>query len=286
MRNAISSLSHLQQTISSNCIVYELSPLDFLCFQNNETITINNLESGITTSWLVSSNITILSSNDTSITVSASSSNSSRKGWVKATLSNGITLQEDFWVGKPEDLSFDGIQGNIFISSNSTEQYYVPIEKITEQGYTNYYWSVSPSSKLRIVRSHINRNDVFVQAIDTGMAEVKFHATNSCGSTTSTLYVTISNGGGFFFRAYPNPASTNLTIEQLKSSSKLKTKNSSKSFNTEFNSFNLYDFQSELVLSGKLKELTNIDVSALEKGTYILKIHINGNIETHQIIIK
>ncbi len=52
------------------------------------------------------------------------------------------------------------------------------------------------------------------------------------------------------------------------------------------NSFKFYDFYSHLTLEGKLYDVTNIDVSKLKKGRYILKIKINQDTEeTHHIII-
>ena len=100
MRNAISSLPYLQHTIADNCSIQELSSINQLCYSENKTLTISDIQDN-TTTWQVSSNVTILSSNNGSITVRAKYSNSTGNGWVRAILSNGITLQEDFSVGVP-----------------------------------------------------------------------------------------------------------------------------------------------------------------------------------------
>ena len=49
----------------------------------------------------------------------------------------------------------------------------------------------------------------------------------------------------------------------------------------------IYDFNGSLILKGNLlNDENNIDVSTLKKGTYILNIQIDNNIEEkHQIII-
>lgn len=101
VRNAFATSSVLQQIVSNSCRIAELSPIDYLCYPANKTLTISNLEDS-TTTWQVSSNVTILSSNNSSITVRAKYSNSTGNGWVKATLSNNIVLQEDFKVGVPD----------------------------------------------------------------------------------------------------------------------------------------------------------------------------------------
>ena len=87
VRNAFATSSVLQQIVSNSCAIAELSPIDYLCYPANKTLTISNLEDS-TTTWQVSSNVTILSSNNSSITVRAKYSNSTGNGWVKATLSN------------------------------------------------------------------------------------------------------------------------------------------------------------------------------------------------------
>jgi len=103
IRQAFASSSLLQQVVSNNCSIAELSSIDNLCFTNDKTITISNLGNN-TTSWQVSSNISIIPSpTNNSITIKALNSTSSGNGWVKATLSNGTILQENFAVGVPYD---------------------------------------------------------------------------------------------------------------------------------------------------------------------------------------
>ena len=95
MRNAISTLSHLKKTITKNCTRQELSPIDQLCYSSSKTLAISNIQNN-TTVWEVSSNVLIVSSNNSSITLKPKYASSSGNGWVRATLSNGVVLQEDF----------------------------------------------------------------------------------------------------------------------------------------------------------------------------------------------
>jgi secreted trypsin-like serine protease len=79
-----------------------------VCCNSSKNFTLYNIPDFINvTNWQTSSNVSILSSNNNSITVKASSSNSTGSGWVKATLSNGIILQEDFKVGVPNISNYD-----------------------------------------------------------------------------------------------------------------------------------------------------------------------------------
>jgi PKD repeat protein len=125
-------------------------------------------------------------------------------------------------------------------------------------------------------------------ATRAGSYTVTLTTSNSCGSSQATIYVTVEGCGGFFFSAYPNPTSESLTIEKTEdTSNNSKAKDvEKKGFKESNHKFKLYDFQGELVRSGQLKKMTKINVSSLKKGTYILKINVNGNIETHQIIVK
>ena len=91
MRNAIATLPYLQQIITDNCSIPKLSSIDQLCYPNNKTLTISNIQDNITT-WQVSSNVTILSSGNSSITIGASSSINTESGWVRAALNNGTVL--------------------------------------------------------------------------------------------------------------------------------------------------------------------------------------------------
>ncbi|MFD1614137.1 T9SS type A sorting domain-containing protein [Gelatiniphilus marinus] len=50
--------------------------------------------------------------------------------------------------------------------------------------------------------------------------------------------------------------------------------------------YELYDFYSNLILKGNLRNQTEINVSRYKKGIYILKITTTDAHETHRIIIE
>jgi hypothetical protein len=149
MRNAIATLPYLQQAIADNCSIQELSSIDQLCYSESKTLTISDIQDNITT-WQVSSNVTILSSNNGSITVRAKYSNSTGNGWVKATLSNGIVLQEDFKVGVPDVSvitleSFNSAPLVTGIFTNVTARY----DWLIDVGQLGYTWEwIVPTSQV------------------------------------------------------------------------------------------------------------------------------------------
>jgi hypothetical protein len=180
--------------------------VDVICSEESEQVTLtNNMPCTKDVQWELSparlfNSPTTGTGNAATVQASPHASGSAN---ITYTLSSegcdDVELEKSFWIGPPEDLSFDGIYGAMFICVGATEQYFVLLEDLLEQGVTNYFWSVSPSSKLQIVSTHINQNDVFVRALEPGFAQINFHATNRCGTTVSTLDVIISrncHGGG------------------------------------------------------------------------------------------
>ena len=76
-----------------------LETLDYLCYNPPTTLSLSDNNNNPVT-WQTSSNVSIIAQSNSGITIKASSATASGEGWVKATLSNGTVLQEEFWVGK------------------------------------------------------------------------------------------------------------------------------------------------------------------------------------------
>jgi len=181
----------------------------------------------------------------------------------------------------------------MFICVGSTEQYFVLPEDLQEQGITNYFWSVSPSSKLQIVSTHINQNDVFVRALEPGLAQIYFHATNRCGTTISRLDVLIQSrncdgGGGIGFRSssitsevptfkvnvFPNPA--NDFIEVACSGYIPGTRIAARIISTNGKAVKTLEEYSHNF---------KVNVGDLPSGLYVLQLNVNGTI-LHEKIVK
>ena len=116
MRMALDNAPILSDITSNRCV--SISTVKNVCYSQTKTITLSNL--GVfNTVWSSSSNVQIVSSNNSSVTVRAKSSNSMGNGWVKATLSNGTALQEDFDVGIP-NLNYRYYLQNMSLPNNSS----------------------------------------------------------------------------------------------------------------------------------------------------------------------
>lgn len=88
------------------------------------------------------------------------------------------------------------------------------------------------------------------------------------GSTLSSINTIDVNS----FNVYPIPASYNVTIETVQGSNE--------------NSFELYNISGMLIDKQKFNQSTDIDLSSLAKGTYVLKIHNSDGYLTKKIIVE
>lgn len=163
-----------------------------LCYTNPKTINLNNNQNNSVT-WLSSTNVQILSSNDNSITVKARTYNSNGNGWVKATLSNGVTLQEDFWVGKPtintifDEIEINGENSNIFKPLCKTYFYNEKNKrKITVNGDFNKIEYRKLNGTFEYTSSY---GTIWFQPHKTGSISIEVRAKNSCGWTNWEVFI-------------------------------------------------------------------------------------------------
>lgn len=277
MRYAIQNEPILQNIISNSCA--KISKIDFLCPSQNKTVALSNIGNS-TTSWSTSSNIQTLSNNNSSITFKAINNNIQENAWVKANLSNGIIFKEKFWIGKPEVYTGNNPYTICAYNFFQNEFYTLPVSP----GAKNYKL-ISNSPFLFVSELTNSPGQIYMNAYRVGNYSITLTTSNECGSSQATIYINAKRCGqsGFEFRTYPNPTTSNLTIENTL---KKKSRRVTQSNKVNRNNYELYDFNANLVLEGKLEELTKINVSNLKRGTYFLKIRTTNNIETHQIIIK
>jgi subtilisin family serine protease len=176
----------------------ELGNIDIVCYNNSKTIQLHNNQNNPVT-WQVSSNITILSSNNNSITVRASSSNSTGNGWVKATLSNGVILQENFEVGIPNISNYDitnASNGGTYILNNRVwNRMDISLNRVLAY---NLNWDVTATNSLishngTQPKFNINPNQNY------GHIQIGIKAENQCGCSQwkwKTFSVDGASGGG------------------------------------------------------------------------------------------
>lgn len=254
-----------------------LSGPDRVCNSPNSTFTVQN--GGHSIQWQVSSNLQIVSSNDSNITVKATSSNGSGPGYVRA-IAPIRTIQKDIQVGTPKPSGFNYVfvepqLGKILASVADLQN------GAAYKWYVNGVEYTGPDSNSHSVSIPIGRNDCTTRDYYIGVKAV-----TSCG-TSSEYYELHDNPcyvGPYYYSYSPNPVTNTLTIERYNGNFSKENSLNDEASTTHY--FKLYDFNGNLVKLGTLSDRTIIDVSKLEKGRFVLKIEIEENIEeTHHIII-
>lgn len=260
---------------------------------SNTSFNLQNGGSNVT--WQVSSNLLIVSSNNNSITVKAKTTSVYGSGFIRAILPYE-TLQKDVWVGKP-------LASNISIW-NSTQTSYpydttptgTPIEFVVGYPPTNrcdildVEWEVSYGTYIMngsfpCFGSNYTTNKLIVFT-EPGTQYVRVRIRNNCGwSDWKTISIYVTQGYGGYYRIYPNPTSEILNITKLVQNNISHEIDLQKNMSSNIETYELYDFNSKLILKGKLSNQNSIDTSKYKKGIYFLKIISKNNIETHQIII-
>ncbi|MBI6117260.1 zinc-dependent metalloprotease [Salegentibacter maritimus] len=293
MRYAINSESVLNNIRSTSCT--QISEIATICYSQTSTVNLTNL-GGATTVWTSSSNVQIVSSNNSSATIKALNSYSNGNGWIRADLSNGIIFQEEFHVGKAE------ISNVIFRNNGAgvtgyfcTSHYYNEFEILPYVPDSSYEIRIRDLSTYNIVAGPYNFTGNIANLptnfnYSPGWYLFEVRGTNSCGVSSwiqrEVEFVDCSVGGGgeLEYVVFPNPSSEILYVKK-----NIPTKNGSSekpSDENRKNAFEIFDFNSNLIFKGIIGNQNGIDVSNYKKGNYFLRIYTNGNYETHQIIIK
>lgn len=283
--DAFAAVQQAQQSLAS------ITGPDIVCSSN----TTFNLQGGNIPTWSKSYNLSLVSSNNNSITVKASSSTVGGQGYVRATFANGTFVQKDFWVGKAnvDYVSFSngiGEQG-YFCSSHYNNKYYLS---------PNFSYNSGVTHQIRI-RKYPNLNIVYQPSQNysgnegtlnyypsPGWYLFEVRRTNSCGQSewfgfeVEFVDCTLGGGGGgeeSEYFAYPNPSSESVTIQ--------KKSNDINNVNGNKIQYEFFDFSSSLIYKGFItNDKATINVSNLKKGRYILKIYGTKEEETHHIIVE
>ncbi|AZQ64947.1 hypothetical protein EI427_22240 [Flammeovirga pectinis] len=179
MSYAINNEQLLQNIISNSCS--SISDVVTICYNSTTDVNISNLN-GATTSWLSSNNVNIISRTNSQVKIKAKSPNTQGVGWIRATLSNGIILEENFKIGteSPNSINVlvDPYIGRIIASVT-------PIENAKSYiWYLNGVQQVGNSSSIRMI---IKRGDCSVRDFDIGVEVV-----TNCG-TSNLKYGRYSN---------------------------------------------------------------------------------------------
>ena len=259
---------------------------DLVCSSKNEIYYFDTC-SGIVSNWLVSSNLTIVSSTNFSVTVKPKYSTSKGGGFITASTGGGSNATKNIYVGKP--------YANLPQADNiCTNQFPInPYELPASEGAETYRL-VSSSPNLTIGgMSEVTYTNapVLIDFLSNspGTYLVELFTSNACGESRAAMYITSEScggpGGPGGFSISPNPASSEVTIKPNTEKSKTKA-------NTENIYYNqiakLFDFNGDFIKYIELNPygLTKLDVSNLKEGLYFLKIQAIEEETTYKIVVK
>lgn len=261
----------------------------------NSTFNLNP-PPGSTVTWSRSSNLTLVSSDESYATVRAANTLVGGNGWVRATI-NGVcgslNVQENFLVGKANinSVSFsNGIGGQGYFCSshyNNTYQIYPKISGVTHQirikKYPNLNIVYQPTQNYSGDQGTLNYTP------SPGFYLFEVRRNNACGQSgwfgfeVEFVDCTIGGGGGSgenVYIAYPNPSVKSFTIQE-------KSMMVNNTITGQKREYKFFDFNSHLINEGFIYDgKAIISVSNLKKGKYILKIYGLKEEETHYIIVE
>ncbi|XLS29002.1 T9SS type A sorting domain-containing protein [Flavobacteriaceae bacterium M23B6Z8] len=270
-----------------------------ICPGTDYTYTVKGC-SAPSVNWQVSSNLTVVGSTGSSITVRAINSTVNESASITADY-NGYNSSKNIWIGKPK-LSGTSLLGSPNVHCNSI---YIYEYSGTVAGADSTRWVVSLQFD---DISAINGKELYVDPTNAGNGYVTYVASNDCGEIIICKPITVdgSNCGpaytnfpgtyscgdtGFRMSANygiePNPASTTLTIRDLRELSTTSSKSNLFKAKQPL-IYKIYDFGGILMKEGSFRQQGSmqINVSGLKEGYYFLKIVHQDQAEVHQLIIE
>ena len=283
MRNAIASSTILQSVLSTQCA--SISGTNNICTTSNFQYTLNNLQNNSVV-WTVSSNLQIVNSSNTGITISAINTTTSGQATIIANI-NGMLISRVIWIGKPMfTIVKNQYNPPTIVSVNLSGLNGVDINS---QGITSVTWekiSNNPANCGDITSTNGFNNEISYNGYSCS-TQMKITATNSCGSTIiyKTIVGSYKPGDAMTttstktFNIYPNPSKDILNID-------LRDQNNQPKEGTAM-SGELFDLMGES--KSRVEIIDNkafFSVRGLNKGIYVMKILIGNKVESHQIIVE
>lgn len=263
-----------------------ISNINNLCTNGTKTIYLYGNDSNLPVSWSSSYNVDIVSSGNSYVTVRGSSSHTtSGQGWVRAALgsSNASTKNDSFWVGKPNfKLEYSPMGINYvevtMVSANGTD--------IHSQGITSTSWQkVSSNGGCYASFGGNGFTGLGHGSCNNWNMTIGVSATNACGTTTIYQDLTppapapceysyrIASTASYAYRIIIDPC------ENLRFSNR--SVDGYSSYKTEEAKVRVYDYYGHLVFQIDKLEF---DLSSLKRGFYIIKVLIDDQIVTKNIM--
>lgn len=275
----LNALKAIENTLGISSTPPSVSGPSIIC--TNETFTLQNQPVGFSITWS-SSNPTNLSINATT-GVATRQNNFNGQVTITASVAAGcVNFTKNIWVGHAL------IEDILYPTSTVAPYQLIPLSIETAPNSSNGYFKAE-INRMGGGYSHTTYGNVMEFSLPmTGTFNVKVYADNTCGWPQSfyPLVFFCTEGGGMF-AVYPNPASETLTIESKDQYSIDKGHTDNKQASIIF--YRLYDPNSGNILAeGNLStKRTEIDVSKLSKGKYLLTFQVdNQKEEMHHVIIE
>ncbi len=253
---------------------------DVICATSNYQYNLDNIQNFPVT-WSVSSNLDIISSSNTSITVKASNVSINGTAAITANV-NGIITTREIWVGAPS--SYTTAERVEFCTFNYTAKDYPG----TNQG-TIFSWQfVSATGNASANTFYSYGNFAWFTACPPFSITMKLTSTNACGTTEQYVEQHLNNDDEEInitapvvnkYFIYPNPAKDLVNIDLIDQNNQ--------PANDAIISGELFDLNGQSRSKVQLNDNKGtLSVKDLNKGVYILRININNQFESHQIIVE
>ena len=272
---------------------------DKICLNTNTTYSFTNtcaIPSAVA-SWSISPNLELISQSGYSIVVKGIENG---EGTITAVFQNGLRLTKTIWVGSPTfgDIVYGTANTHQSLCFTPASNYSFSIPELNDSNKikavfggltstetsTNSNWEWTTSNNLIMLNGTADSREIC--PMGTGQTSVSFRAKNACGWSEwfelpfeITQLPIFDKQSTSIYTVFPNPSKDIVNID-LKNKDRQPEK-------TAHISGELFDV---LGISKAKVEIKNnqasFSVSGLRKGIYILKIYIDGQVESHQIAVE
>ena len=252
-----------------------------LCLQENYTIP--NLPAGATVTWSIlptTGRATLTTFGNTATLTKTGDGNVQLLATVNSAACGNVNLTPlNVYVGVP--IISDVLYSSYQVQVNSI----IPLSVLLSNGYfsTRNKFVISKPGYNKTIYS--NSPNPYISFSEEGLYDVAVYAINDCG-ISDPYYLFFVCGDEQYLNIYPNPASSDLTIEYapIENTSTKKTSISSKQKDIK-----LLNNKGEIMLFSMMKEnelKLTLDTKNIPAGTYFLHITEGKKIIKKQIIIK
>lgn len=273
--------------------------LDKICLNTNSPYSFTNscaVPSAVT-SWSISSNLELISQTDYSIVVKGIENG---EGTITAVFQNGQTLIKNIWVGSPTfgDIVYATSNTHLSLCLTPSGNFSFSIPELNNSNKikavfsglspteisNNANWEWTTSNNLIMLNGTADSREIC--PMGTGQTSVSCRAKNACGWSEwfelpfeITQLSLFEKQSASVYTVFPNPSKDIVNID-LRNKEKQPGK-------TALISGELFDVlgisKSKIVIKNNK---ASFSVNGLLKGIYILKIYIDGQVESHQIAVE